>query len=615
MTNWWTKWAELLGAFSLLATAAFGCSSGAPSENELSFTQLAVGGRAQGGTGQGGPPGGDGGRGPGSAGRGGPPPDPGCGNGIPGGIEECDDGNTLDGDGCSASCLIEYCGDGAVNNGEACDDGNTADGDGCSASCVIEFCGDGIVNGGGGAGGMGGAGGTGATGPTGGTCTGGSSGFGGCSGGSSGFGGTGAFGATSGFGGTDVGGGGFGGTGTGGTGAVGGSGGGGNGEQCDDGNTADGDGCSSTCTVEASSFIHQFGSSEQDFARSVCVDPNGNVIAVGTAGVDIDRGAFVRKLDPNGNVLWSQQLVTTGNDEAVGVDTDESGNIVVAGYTDGVLGGVGLADTFVTKLDPDGNVLWTQQFNGGAEAAFALGVSLDAGGNSFVGGIFSPYSGTVDAFVAKLDPNGALLWIRQVGSGENDYGLAIAADGSGNAIVAGAFGGENQDLFAAKFDDAGNLLWTVTYGTSYNFDYAWGVSVDGSDNVLLAGETAGDFGSPTPGAGFGAYVAKLDPNGDLVWARQLNDVTYDIAYGVVTDGAGNVFAAGSAGSEDVFVSKLDTDGNEILKVEFGTDQPDTAWAIALDAAGHVIVAGDTKGDLGGPNLGINDAFVLKTSVP
>jgi cysteine-rich repeat protein len=93
--------------------------------------------------------------------------------------EQCDDGNTRDNDGCSHLCRLEFCGDAIVNNGEdcdraltpatcnidctfstcgdgklnptavppeQCDDGGTVDGDGCSASCVREFCGDGIVN-------------------------------------------------------------------------------------------------------------------------------------------------------------------------------------------------------------------------------------------------------------------------------------------------------------------------------------------------------------------------------------------------------------------------------------------------------------------------------------
>jgi cysteine-rich repeat protein len=79
----------------------------------------------------------------------------GCGDGInnQNGIEDCDDGNTLPGDGCNGACKVErnwdcpkqgkctrkfVCGDGSIGAGEVCDDGNTKDGDGCSADCAVQ---------------------------------------------------------------------------------------------------------------------------------------------------------------------------------------------------------------------------------------------------------------------------------------------------------------------------------------------------------------------------------------------------------------------------------------------------------------------------------------------
>ncbi len=85
------------------------------------------------------------------------PTPPICGNGIVESGEACDDGNTLDGDGCSSKCEQEsnpippVCGNGIVESGEACDDGNLLDGDGCSSKCKQEsnpispVCGNGIV--------------------------------------------------------------------------------------------------------------------------------------------------------------------------------------------------------------------------------------------------------------------------------------------------------------------------------------------------------------------------------------------------------------------------------------------------------------------------------------
>ena len=78
-----------------------------------------------------------------------------CGDGInnQNGIEECDDGNVLPGDGCNGACKVErnwhcpkqgpctrdvVCGDGVIGPGEVCDDGNTQDGDGCNSTCTVQ---------------------------------------------------------------------------------------------------------------------------------------------------------------------------------------------------------------------------------------------------------------------------------------------------------------------------------------------------------------------------------------------------------------------------------------------------------------------------------------------
>ena len=77
-----------------------------------------------------------------------PPPDLGaCGDGALDPMEQCDDGNTADGDGCTATCRREqFCGDEMVSGGEVCDDGNTAGGDTCSPDCTaVMACGDGEV--------------------------------------------------------------------------------------------------------------------------------------------------------------------------------------------------------------------------------------------------------------------------------------------------------------------------------------------------------------------------------------------------------------------------------------------------------------------------------------
>src|SRR3954469_15602565 len=67
-----------------------------------------------------------------------------CGDAHMDADEECDDGNNIDGDGCSHLCTIEVCGNHRIDPHEQCDDGNTSDGDGCSHGCTLEVCGNGI---------------------------------------------------------------------------------------------------------------------------------------------------------------------------------------------------------------------------------------------------------------------------------------------------------------------------------------------------------------------------------------------------------------------------------------------------------------------------------------
>jgi cysteine-rich repeat protein len=68
-----------------------------------------------------------------------------CGNGLLEIGESCDDGNSLDGDGCDVNCTATRCGNGVTTTGELCDDGNALDGDGCDSNCTATRCGNGVT--------------------------------------------------------------------------------------------------------------------------------------------------------------------------------------------------------------------------------------------------------------------------------------------------------------------------------------------------------------------------------------------------------------------------------------------------------------------------------------
>src|SRR5690606_29799692 len=98
--------------------------------------------------------------------------------------------------------------------------------------------------------------------------------------------------------------------------------------------------------------------------------------------------AFVRKYDFNGTILWTQQFGSTLNDYVRDVAVDDEDNVYVAGYTEGPLDGsnLGMLDAYVRKYDSNGNVQWTRQF-GTSQTEYALGVAVEASGNVYVAGL------------------------------------------------------------------------------------------------------------------------------------------------------------------------------------------------------------------------------------
>ncbi|MFQ3583870.1 MAG: SBBP repeat-containing protein [Cyanobacteriota bacterium] len=201
-------------------------------------------------------------------------------------------------------------------------------------------------------------------------------------------------------------------------------------------------------------WTQQFGTHHDDWATSMAVDQQGNILVSGyTEGTLPDqahsgrRDAFVRKYDPEGNELWTRQFGTGYNDWAVSVAVDGRGDILVAGFTRGTLPGqmkVGEqdADAFVRKYDSDGNELWTHQFGTESEDKI-ISITADERGNILVSGLTSgalpgqTHLGGEDAFVRKYDSEGNELWTRQFGTREDEEAWDITVDGQGNVLVAG----------------------------------------------------------------------------------------------------------------------------------------------------------------------------------
>lgn len=394
-------------------------------------------------------------------------------------------------------------------------------------------------------------------------------------------------------------------------------------------------------------WTRQIGTAAHDEPLSVRADGAGNVLLVGYTAGGLEGNtltgivdAFAVKLAPSGARLWARQIgAASAFTYGDGIGADTAGNVYVAGHTNGTLpgnAGTGSYDLFLTKLDPAGNVLWTQQ-HGGTAGVQVAGLAVDGNGNSFVvGWAQGPLDGQTsagaeDVFVVKYDTTGARLWTRMFGSPSSDYATSVALDSGGNVLVAGytrgSLGGTGNagidDLFVLKLGSDGTLVWARQLGSSA-MDQAWGVTSDPAQNVYVTGWTRGGLDGQTSHGGQDIVVVKWDADGTKQWTQQLGAATDDWATGITVEASGDLSVVGAtqgaldAGSNgtatQLFVLQLSPAGVVRSVFQEGA-QPfgyDLAEAVTADASGNVFAAGITNGGLdGNVNQGDYDVFVVK----
>jgi len=325
----------------------------------------------------------------------------------------------------------------------------------------------------------------------------------------------------------------------------------------------------------------------------------------------------------------------SGNDAAAGVAVDSSGNILIAGYTTSSnlptssnsaqpgFGGLSqdsiTGDAFVAQTNPSGTALNWVTYLGGSQDDLAYGIAVDGSGNAYVTGMtnssnfpvknaaFAQYGGAKsnqlnplgDAFVAKLNSSGQLVYSTYFGGSDDESGMAIAVDSSGNAYITGTTlslnlpvtgnsaqkqfngsGGNSEfcggcgpvlkggDAFATKFDSTGKFQWTTYLGGSGD-DTGMAVAVDKSGNVYVGGTTLSNNFPTTTGAAqtkFGGaassanqpniklgdgFVTKINPTGTaFLYSTYLGGSSDDAVFGIAVDANGNAYVTGATSSSD-----------------------------------------------------------------
>lgn len=243
----------------------------------------------------------------------------------------------------------------------------------------------------------------------------------------------------------------------------------------------------------------------------------------------------------------------SGTAEFVSLELDNSGNLYGYGKTDApdpMFGNV--SGTFISKMNPLGGSLWTLPLIGGYySSGYGDYLAVDSINNIFVMGYFADtlniggewlvnYGDNNSIYVAKIDPSGSVIWLKQIGNGQfkSEEG-SIDVDRDGNLIASGVFlesitiesvtlaSSGNLDAFVVKYDGNGNFQWTKRAGGETT-EYNGYVSVDSLNNIYLTGEFA------SRNITIDSYPLNLtEADGDVVLAKftPAGVVSWSFAYG------------------------------------------------------------------------------------
>lgn len=169
--------------------------------------------------------------------------------------------------------------------------------------------------------------------------------------------------------------------------------------------------------------------------------------------------------------------------------------------------------------------------------------------------------GNTDAYIIKYSSSGAVIWVKQFGGLAADRAIDLAVGPDQNIVVTGQFFGSvtfgsttlvsnanSKDIFIVKLDPAGNVLWARKEGGS-SPENAYKLTIDNLNNIILTGEYQGvaSIGSNTftsANGSFDLFIAKYNSGGTPVWSLSGYADYDDRGLSVAVDAQNNIFFTG-----------------------------------------------------------------------
>lgn len=290
-----------------------------------------------------------------------------------------------------------------------------------------------------------------------------------------------------------------------------------------------------------------------EVANSVAVDTSNNVYVVGSRWNGFDWDWMIKKYSALGvedSSNWDMLINSgNGNDEALGVTTDSSGNVYVVGYGRNVAGVASGEDVWMKKFQSDGTLVCEQKLDEGlanlSDRATAVAVN-NTSSKVYIAGYKTATGPDQRLFVKRLRMSDCTIEVSATGNsvGNSDRAAAIRIDSTGAVYVAGVYSTPDSDWWIQKY--TASLALSSEINNNVNRSHvAQALAIDSSNRIYVGG-----YKSTSNGA-----------NPQDAWLRQFNSsLAENSTWDQPSDGAGAndqvtalVVTSGSLDADNVYM--------------------------------------------------------------
>lgn len=360
----------------------------------------------------------------------------------------------------------------------------------------------------------------------------------------------------------------------------------------------------SSAALQGQGFIKTYSPATAG-CRDLVETPDGGFFMAGEIA-STDQ-MFLQKVDHNGNVVWTNHLSLNGARARAACLSGEGDFIVLAeNYPD-----AGVKKNIVLRLDPNGGVLWQTVVDNSFLSNGLRDIIKTSDGNFLAAGDTRNAALNQDIRLVKMDPNGGILWSQTFGNPavNEQVSRLIELPGGDIAISGAGLNGADHDLFLAKTNAAGNLVWQNWYVKPAR-QKACDLLRMSDGGLMLLGDTYG--ANPTQ-----ISLLKTDADGNELWFQQIFPWPGQAVNPLYTinsfarDIADNLYIAGYTSvsfgiSEAIFLMKVDAIGTLVWKSTLSDTTP-------LDIPWQIINTSDNKFAIGGGWELNSGAFLIKTN--